>query len=329
MDRVASDVTALWTERATPREIDVVGLGQASIDHVGRVEGLPPLGGKRALLGYRRLAGGQIATALLALTRLGLRTALIGSVGDDEASLAILAPLRRAGVDVEGVRVRVGAPSQLALILVDRESGERTVLWYRDPSLRLSSAELRRAEIVRARALLLDAGDPEASTWAAKVAREAGMPVVLDADAPGPGIDALLDVVDFPIVSRTFAVTHFGGVRQALAGLCARGARLAVVTLGAQGALARGAEGEIRSPAFAVTPRDTTGAGDVFHAAFVLALLEGCDAERALRMANAAAAIACGSEGAQGGLATREELEARLAHGELRPWREPAAGEEG
>jgi sugar/nucleoside kinase (ribokinase family) len=324
----AGAARAVWTERGPAREIDVVGLGQGSIDHVGSVDGLPPLGGKRALLGYRRLPGGQTATALLALARLGLRTSLVGSVGDDEASLAILAPLRRAGVDVEGVRVRVGVPSQLALILVDRKSGERTVLWHRDPRLHLSPGELRRAEIVRGRALLLDAGDPEASTWAARVARESGMPVVLDADTPGPGIDALLEAVDFPIVSRAFAVAHFGSVRRALSGLADRGARLAVVTLGARGALALGPEGEIRSPAFAVAPRDTTGAGDVFHAAFVFALLAGHDAERTLRVANAAAALNCEAEGAQGGLATRAELEAFLARTAPGPWREPTAGEE-
>jgi len=147
---------ALWPEPSTPRELDLVGLGQSSIDHVALVDGLPEFATKEPLLAYARLPGGQIATALLAAARLGLRGAFLGSVGDDEASLAVLAPLRRAGVDVSGVRVRAGTPTQLAIILVDRESGERTVLWYRDPRLRLRSGELRRDEITRARALHLD-----------------------------------------------------------------------------------------------------------------------------------------------------------------------------
>ena len=318
---------ALWPEPSTPRELDLVGLGQSSIDHVALVDGLPEFATKEPLLAYARLPGGQIATALLAAARLGLRGAFLGSVGDDEASLAVLAPLRRAGVDVSGVRVRAGTPTQLAIILVDRESGERTVLWYRDPRLRLRSAELRRDEITRARALHLDAGDPEASAWAGKVAREAGMPVLLDADASGPGVDALLAAVDFPIVSRQFAEKHFGtrSVREALRGLVAAGARMGVVTLGSQGAFARLGEREIPSPGFRVEARDTTGAGDVFHAAFAWGLLEGLSPERVLAAANAAAAMNCCALGAQGRLPTREELLGFLASRAPAPWRDPDA----
>jgi sugar/nucleoside kinase (ribokinase family) len=318
---------SLWQERTTPREVDLVGLGQSSIDHVALVEGLPAFATKEPLLAYERLPGGQVATAILAAARLGLRGAFLGSVGDDEASLAVLAPLRRAGVDVSGVRVRAGTPTQLAIILVDRESGERTVLWYRDPRLRLSSGELRREEIVRGRALHLDAGDPDASAWAGKVAREAGIPVLLDADGSGPGVDALLATVDFPIVSRQFAEKHFGtrSVREALRGLVAAGARMGVVTLGSQGALARLGEREIESPAFRVEARDTTGAGDVFHAAFAWALLEGLAPERVLAAANAAAALNCCALGAQGGLPTREELLGFLASRQPAPWQDPDA----
>lgn len=316
-------MTRLWGERGPARELDVVGVGQSSIDHVGLVEGMPAFAGKEPMLAFERHPGGQIATAVLAATRLGLRTAFLGTVGDDESSLAVLAPLRAAGVDVEGVRVRTGTPTQLALILVDRETGERTVAWYRDPRLRLKPGDLRRESIERGRALLLDAGDPEAATWAAKVAREAGIAVVLDADTPQPGIDALLSQVDFPIVSREFALHHFGGVRVALTSLLAAGARLAAVTLGARGALAATAEGELRAPSFAVEVRDTTGAGDAFHAGFVWGLLEGLPAARVLRVANATAALNCGALGAQGGLPTRATLEEFLDDHPPEPWRDP------
>ncbi|MEN8181609.1 MAG: carbohydrate kinase family protein [Myxococcota bacterium] len=314
-----------WQEQGPPRELDLVGIGQSSIDHVGLLDGLPAFAGKEPLVAYECQPGGQISTAVLAASRLGLRAAFVGTVGDDEASLAVLAPLRAADIDVEGVRVRVGTPTQVALILVDRESGERTVVWFRDPRLRLSPGDLRREQIERGRALLLDAGDPEAATWAAKVAREARIPVILDADTPMPGIDALLATVDFPIVSREFAEQHFGSVRGALAGLEAAGARLPVVTLGKRGALASSDGKEIRSPGFAVAAHDTTGAGDAFHAAFVWGLLEGFSPEEILRAANAAAALNCRALGAQGGLATREQLLTFLAQERPREWREPEA----
>ena len=90
----------LWEERGAARELDVVGVGQSSIDHVGLVDGLPAFAAKEPLHGYERHPGGQIATAVLAASRLGLRTAFLGTVGDDEASLEVLAPLRAAGVDL-------------------------------------------------------------------------------------------------------------------------------------------------------------------------------------------------------------------------------------
>jgi sulfofructose kinase len=305
----------LWPGVRAGCPLDVVGVGECSLDHVALVDGLPPLGGKRRIQEYVQLPGGQVATALLACARLGLRAALIGSVGDDAAGAAVLGPLREAGIDLAGVRRVAGAPSRLALILVDRGSGERTVLWYRDPRLSLEVASLRREDVERGRVLYVDASDPEFSTWAARIAREAGIPVVLDADAVAPGIERLLRHVDFPIVSREFAATWSGSAEpgEALRRLAALGARLPVVTLGSEGAVAWWEDAELPSPSFAVDVRDTTGAGDVFHAGFVFALLRGCDARETLRVANAAAAMNCRALGAQGGLPGVAELEAFLA----------------
>ena len=305
----------VWREGpgAAPADVDVVGFGQCSLDHVVDVEGLPPFGGKERAVGYARLPGGQIATALRACTRLGLSGAYLGSVGEDAAAAEVLAPLAAAGVDLSGV-VRVpGAETQLAVILVDRGTGERTVLWHRDPKLSLEGVALDPARIARGRLLLLDAGDPLAAARAARVAREAGRAVVLDADTPGPGVDDLLRAVDFPVVSREFAYARFGGPEAALRAMARLGARLPVVTLGVDGALGWWEGQAIASPAFEVEARDTTGAGDIFHAGFGVGLLDGLDPLALLRFANAAAAVSCRGLGAQGGLPGREGIEAFLA----------------
>lgn len=304
---------------------DLVGIGQCSIDHVCRVDGLPPLGGKAAMLGYELQPGGQVATAVLAAARLGLRTAYVGSVGDDAIADFVLAPLAAAGVDLAGVRRVPGATTRLAVILVDRASGERTVLGHRDPRLCLKPMDVPEARIARARCLLVDAEDPEAALAAAVVARGRGVPIVADVDAPGPGVEELLAAVDFPLVSRSFAETiaRDGTVRGGLDRLVKLGARMAVATLGDLGCLARIGDREIAAPAFEIAPRDTTGAGDVFHAAFAWGLLEGRSGERLLRSANAAAAIACLGFGAQGNLPTRADLEAILGARDPSPWRDP------
>ncbi len=314
----------LWTPGPPAGPLDVVGLGQSSLDTVVRIQGPPPFAGKVRARGLSFLPGGQIATAMLACARLGLRCALVGSVGDDAAAEAVLAPLAEAGVELGSVRRIPGAATQSAVILVDAKSGERTVIWQRDPRLSLEVGSLRREEIARGRVLHLDAGDLELSTWAAGVAREAGMAVVLDADTPGPGVERLLRRVDFPIVSREFAETFFGtrSPVESVRGLVALGARFAVVTLGDRGAVG-GAGGEaIQVPAFRVPVRDTTGAGDAFHAAFVFGLLEGLGGEEILRLANAAAGMNCRAPGAQGGLPSRDALRSFLAEADRIP--EPA-----
>lgn len=289
------------------------------------VEGLPRFAGKDAMLAYEVLPGGQVATAVLAGARLGLRSAFVGGIGTDAAAPLVLAPLEAAGIDCTGVRRVAGAATRLAVILVDRASGERTVLWYRDPRLRLRREDVPRARLARARCVLLDGDDPEVATHAARLAREAGVPVVLDVDALGPGSEALLAAADYPVVSRHCAesLAPDGSVRGGLRRLVELGARLAVATLGQHGCLAREGAREIASPAFRVTPRDTTGAGDVFHAAFIWGLLEGLEVEALLRAANAAAALSCRALGAQGGLPTRNELAAFLRDHEPAPWREP------
>ena len=305
----------LWPSHARERELDVVAIGQNSLDRVSVVDRMPTFGGKVETLAYHELPGGQIATAALACARLGLRTAYVGAVGDDEAGERVLVPLREAGVDCGGVQRVAGARTQLAVIVVDRETGERIVLWYRDPRLSMPPQSLDLDRIRSARCLLLDAGDPSTAATAARAARAAGSAVILDADTLAPGLPELLGQVDFPIVSRSFAEA-FGEsrtVRGGLDAIAARGARLAVVTLGASGAVARAGERLIESPAFRVEVVDTTGAGDVFHAAFAFALLQGWGRLRVLRTANAAAALSCRAVGAQGGLPDRAQLESFLA----------------
>lgn len=317
----------LWPARRTGG-LDVVGVGQVCIDHVATVERLPGVGGKLRADQYTRLPGGQIATAMLACARLGLRAAFAGTLGDDEDARLALGPLRAAGVDLAGVRLRPGVCTQTSEIWIERASGERTIVWFRDPRLALRPDEVPRDAIAGARALHLDAGDLPAALAAARAARAAGVPIALDADAVAPGVEELLASVDFPVVSRSFAETLHGSsrLREALDRMLAAGARMAVVTLGEGGALARTRERWIESPGFEVEVRDTTGAGDAFHAGFLWALLEGLDAEGVLRAANAAAALNCRALGAQGGLPDRGELEAFLAGARRKPWREPAPG---
>jgi sugar/nucleoside kinase (ribokinase family) len=288
-------------------------VGECSLDTRLLVSSLPGPGEKRAVHQWEELAGGQMASAALAAARLGLRVAYAGAVGDDARAEPVLAPLREAAVDLSHV-VRVpGAATRAAVILVEEGSGERTILGHRDPALGEGNARLAGLDLSAARLLLLDGSDLGLATHLAGRARAAGQSVVLDLDAPTPGFEDLLSHVDFPVVSRDFAVAAYGGPDAALERLVALGARMAVVTLGAEGACGRVGESELQSPAFDVPVVDTTGAGDTFHAAFAWGLLAGEGAQQVLRWANAAAGLSCTGAGAQGAPLDAERVRALLA----------------
>lgn len=296
----------------------MLGIGQVSLDRVAVLPRWPARGGKLALAeAPAERAGGQVATAVLATARLGLRAALVGAVGDDAEADGALAPLRAAGVSLDGVRRVAGASTRCAWILVDAADGERTVVAWRDPALALAPRHLSRAAVAGARALLLDAEDPDAAVWAAARAREAGVPSVLDADRADPARLALARQVDFPIVSRAFAdqISETGSPVEALRALAAPGVRMPVVTLGEQGAVAWHEGRRLDRPAVPVAVRDSTGAGDVFRGAFVWGLLQGLGPADVLAAAATAAALGCRGAGAQGALPTARELRTHLAAG--------------
>jgi len=303
------------------RPFDLLGLGQISLDRVASVARLPAPGGKASLRGERELPGGQVATALLAATRLGLRCALAGAVGGDAAAERALAPLREAGIDLSGVARIAAAPTRQAWVLVESETGERTIFERRDPALHIASPPAGMPAPDAARLLLVDLEHPEAAQQAAARARSAGIPVILDADRLSPAALELVAEVDFPIVSQGFAeeFSSDASLEDRLRALAGPNTRMAVVTCGDRGSLAWFAGRVVQTPAPQVAAVDTTGAGDVFRGAFAWALLQGLDAEAVLRVANRAAALSCLGEGAQGALPGRDEVEASLEGG--RSWR--------
>jgi len=198
----------------------------------------------------------------------------------------------RTGVEAH-LLTAPGSASQQAFILVD-DNGERTVLWKRDDRLALRPEELQREWIITARALHVDGHDTAAAAAAADWARAAGISVIADLDELYPGVEALLKNVDYLITSRDIPDRLAGAndLRKSLAAVRSRfGSRLTAATLGEQGVLAWDGTQFHYAPAFCVQPVDTTGAGDIFHAGFIYALLQGWPLQRQLEFACAAAAL--------------------------------------
>ncbi len=299
------------------RPFDVVGVGLNAIDHLCTVPTFPTFNSKQQMGGYACQPGGQVATAMVALQRWGCRSSYIGTFGDGIIGELSRRSLAEEHVDLTGSIQRRGVANQMAVILVDQASGERTVLMHRPPALVLRPDELRRDLVTAGRILHVDGYDLDAALAAAEWAREAGMPVVVDLDTRSGAVERLVAMSDGVIVSQEFAeqFTGIGDPTRAIERLAtATSAPLVAITLGDAGVIARSRLGTLTVPAYPVRCVDSTGAGDVFHAGFIYGLLRDWPLERTLRFANAAAALKCTQVGGRSGIPTVAAAE-RLAAG--------------
>jgi sulfofructose kinase len=301
-------------------KIDLVGVGLNATDTLIRVSQYPARGSKVESPSVDILPGGQVATAVIACQRWGMRTRYVGKLGDDSAAALHRDEFARAGVDVQIVQAP-GSVSQQAFILVDPQ-GERTVIWQRDERLALQPGELKPEWITNARALLVDGYDTAAAITVAGWARDTGVPVIADLDDVYPGVESLLENIDYLIVSRDFPERLCGeaNLQDSLPSLQRRyRCRLTAATLGSDGVLAWDGERFHYSCAYRVPVVDTTGAGDIFHAGFIYGLLQGWPLQRQLDFACAAAAVNCTGLGARGGIRSIDAIKDLLANGARYP----------
>ena len=306
----------------------MVGFGRNSIDFLTVVAEHPAPNSKQRLQRFARLPGGEIATAMAACARLGWRACYVGRFGDDDLGVQARASLVEAGVDVTAAETVLDATNQFAVILVDARSGDRTVLWDRHPALTMTAADVSPAVITSGRVLIVDCSDTAAAAQAAKYAREAGIPSIIDVEKVRPGIGDLLQQIDAIIAAESFptALTGHEDLGRALEVIGREfGAAVVTATLGDKGSLSWCAGREIRTPPFAVDCVDTTGAGDVFHGAFCYAVLQAMSTAEALEFSNAMAALNCTALGARGGIRELAEVRALLRRGERRVHPEFAA----
>lgn len=296
------------------KPFDAVGFGLNAVDHLIVVPEYPAFDTKMRLLQHKQSAGGQTATAMVALRRLGLKTAYAGRFGSDPEGLFGFQTLKDDDVNVEFAEVVEGAQNQIAFITIDARSGERTIVWDRDDRLAYKREEAPVEFGPLGRVLHLDAHDPPACVRVAQAARKSGTIVSADIDNVYDGLPELLPLIDIMIGSKEFAgrVTGIADPRQALVELKKRyGCALVGMTIGAAGAVVYHEGTFIESPGFAAPGgcRDTTGAGDAFHSGFLYGFLTGEDLETSLKLGNAVAAIKCSALGARTALPTRSELE--------------------
>lgn len=295
------------------KRFDVVGFGTNAVDYLIQVPEYPSFNSKVELDDYVQAPGGEVASTIAGLQRLGLATAYAGRFGDDAAGDLGYSSLEDEGVDLVFSERIKGARTQIAFIVIDTRNGERTVIWKRDEKLKYSKAEAPLEAATKARVVHMTPHDTAACIEMARAARSAGAIVSIDIDRRFDGIEDLLPLVDILVASSDIPamLTGIPDAGRSLIRLQELyGNTIVGVTLGDEGSLVLGPKGLIETRAYPVPGgcKDTTGAGDSFRVGLLYGILSGQSIEESCRLANAVAALKCRSVGARTSLPMESEL---------------------
>ena len=294
MSQMQSHLSAVTGLAARARGLKLVCLGLSALDQVWRVEGLFAGGSEKIRsFEYSTVGGGMAANAAVAAARLGAATAFWGRGGEDAAGQEMRDALANEGVDVRHFRLFSGGRSSVSGIIVDR-SGERQIVNFRG-QFPLEADWLPLDELAGTSAVLADPRWPEGAVAMFGKARTLGIPTVLDGDVADTSVfEQLLPLTDHAVFSEPALAGFVGSASdEALARLSRFNCLVAAVTRG-QAGVSWSEEGQLKSlAAYPVDAVDTTGAGDVFHGAYALAIGGGVGVAGAMSFASAAAALKC------------------------------------
>ena len=290
--------------------LDIVGLGLSTLDVLMRRQDMPTWERPGAVSAFGLDGGGPVGTACVAAARLGARVGYVGTAGNDEVAGLKMRSLTDNGVDVSRVVTRDDPESQVVIVYVNEDTGERVFSGLRTfGGVPLAADELDRDYITSAAYLHLDGCHHGAALQAAEWMREAGKQVAIDCGRTdgrpvGPHMAEFVSHADIVISGSGFgqSLTGHPDVWQAGEAMLALGPSIVVQTEGDEGSYTITAEERFHTPALEVDVLDTTGAGDVFHGAYLVGLLRGCDLQAVAQFATGVSALKCATLGGRRGI---------------------------
>jgi sulfofructose kinase len=293
----------------------VTGIGQSALDYLVLVDAYPRVDTKKEVIEWHEQGGGPVATALVALSRLGISCRFYGIIGDDYAGEKIRQSLIEEGIEVTGLIKRDMATSQIAFIVVEKGTARRTIFWKRPSGNPLQRKEFGVDFLDGSDFLILDGLMKDISLHAAKRAKRLNIPIMLDAGRMRPGMLDLARLSDYVVTSEEFAKDlGWQLTREALLKEKEKlGIKVLTITLGEKGSVTISNDEFIQLSAFMVKAVDTTGAGDVFHGGYIYGLLNKWSLKDAVTFASALAAIKCTKIGGRIGIPGLNEVRKFLA----------------
>ncbi len=294
---------------------DVVGIGASALDNLSVVDGYPIEDERTEVEEFTWQGGGNVATALVAVARLGGKACYHGFIGDDENTGTVLEGFKSEGVDVRHIKIKKGR-NPYAFIMINKRNSSRTILYSRKDVPVFRGEDVDSHVIRNTKVVLIDTYYDEASFRASEIAKERGISVVIDAEWVTPHCQEMMNNATHVIASKSFSLEFTGRTSNSdneriLKEIAEKTAcPFICITLGERGSIAFARKnGEVyRQKAFKVDVSDTTGAGDVFHGAFSYFLTRGYGIVEIMRYSSACAAMACREVGGRRGIPTLPEL---------------------
>jgi sugar/nucleoside kinase (ribokinase family) len=297
---------------------DILGIGHTAFDTFCVVGEMPIPDTECWLDAVENQGGGAAAQAVVTASRLGMRAAFAGSVGDDSAGRFLVRDFRREKVDTGCLAVQRGKETSKAFIVTESSSGRRTLFVYAGTLSEFRLNDRTRRAIKKSRCVHLDATTFGVAEESADFSRACGVMVSLDGceiQADHDLTARLVSKVDILITNESYpmALTGLKDDDEALLALAKMGPRIVISTKGSKGCrIVEG--GSIKAyPAYKVRVVDTTGAGDVFHGAFLTAHLRGWGMDDSIKFASACSAINCMTLGGRKGIPSLKEVQGFIA----------------
>lgn len=297
------------------KKLGVIGVGHGCIDMLVNMAELPKENRGARVLDMSLQGGGKVPSAMIATARLGIKTGVIDAYGDDFYGRFCYEDYIRHGINVDRVKLMPGKTTGLSIVLSDIKTMGRSICGYggadRCPGITIEDVDrdyLRQAEWVNL------SGASPLSIQVAKWCKEDGVKVCIDADGYNPAYEEIMPYIDCFIASEFFYKARFGDEEEKdleanLRVWKAQGPSIVAVTLGEKGVVGLDENDEYyHVEGFTVDVKDTVGAGDVYHGAFVAGLLQGWDVKKVARFSNAVSAIKCTRLGGRAAVPTMETV---------------------
>lgn len=291
--------------------VEVVGIGAAVFDVLMTTNGFPKEDTKMQGIETKTQGGGPCATAMVAISKLGVSSEYMGTLGDDMYGTVMKEQFEHYGVGTDHIRIVKDAVSFHSVVILNVTNSTRTCVWNRGTVTPPTVEDVDLEALKHAKFLHLDGHQLETAIYAAQKAHEYGVKVSLDAGGTYPGIERLLPHVDVLIPSEEFSLKITGAATAVEAAAILQekyNPEILIITQGSKGGFIWEDGKEVRYPAFKVDAIDSNGAGDTFHGAFVAARVKGMEVMEAAKFASATSALKCTRFGAQEGIPGFDEV---------------------